>query len=68
MADQPSTFQRYFQALENAVFADGALSAKTKELIAFAAAYVTQSPSCIHGHTRRAIARGATEEELVEAM
>ena len=37
------------------VFADGALDAKTKQLIAVAAAHVTQCPYCIRGHTRVAL-------------
>ena len=40
-----------FQAFSQAVFADGALSNKTKQLIAVAVAHVTQCPYCIQGHT-----------------
>jgi len=50
------------------VFADGALDAKTKQLIAVAAAHVTQCPYCIRGHTRVALAKGASEKELMEAI
>ena len=41
-----------FRAFSQKVFADGALSAKTKQLIAVAVAHVTQCPYCIKGHTR----------------
>jgi AhpD family alkylhydroperoxidase len=50
------------------VFADGALPAKTKQLIAVAAAHVTQCPYCIRGHTKSALRHGATREEIMEAI
>jgi len=57
-----------FQAFSKAVFADGALPAKTKQLIAVAVAHVTQCPYCIRGHTEAALKRGATEQEIMEAI
>jgi AhpD family alkylhydroperoxidase len=57
-----------FQAFSKAVFADGALPAKTKQLIAVAVAHVTQCPYCIKGHTRAATRAGATPQELMEAV
>jgi len=57
-----------FKAFSQIVFADGALSAKTKQLIAVAAAHVTQCPYCIRGHTKAALRRGATPEEIMEAI
>ncbi len=69
MNDQTgSPMRQQFKELERIAFADGALSAKTKELIAFAAAHITRSQRCIEGHTRRALALGATQQELIEAM
>jgi AhpD family alkylhydroperoxidase len=50
------------------VFADGALPAKTKDLIAVAVAHVTQCPYCIRAHTKSARAKGATEQEIMEAI
>ena len=50
------------------MFADGALDAKTKQLIALAVAHVTQCPYCIGGHRRAALRKGATEPELMEAI
>ena len=49
----------------HAVFADGALPERTKELIAVAVAHVTQCPYCITGHTRRARRKGASPEEIM---
>ena len=48
--------------------AEGALPAKTKQLIAVAVAHVTQCPYCIRGHTRQAKRIGTTHEELMEAI
>ena len=56
-----------FQSFSQHVFADGALPSKTKELIAVAVAHVTQCPYCIRSHTKRAAAKGATAEEIMEA-
>ena len=60
--------ERAFQAFSQQVFADGALDAKTKQLIAVAVAHVTQCPYCISGHTKAALRHGATRQELVEAI
>ncbi len=57
-----------FRAFSQSVFAEGALAAKTKQLIAVAVAHVTQCPYCIHTHTRAAVRRGATAEEIMEAI
>jgi AhpD family alkylhydroperoxidase len=57
-----------FQVFSQAVFADGALSSKTKQLIAVAVAHVTQCPYCIKGHTKAALRSGATAQELMEAV
>jgi AhpD family alkylhydroperoxidase len=60
--------EKAFQAFSQQVFADGALPAKTKQLIAVAVAHVTQCPYCIRSHTKSALRRGATRQELMEAI
>ena len=60
--------QAAFRSFGQRAFADGALPAKTKELIAVAVAHVTQCPYCIRGHTTLALEKGATEAELMEAI
>jgi AhpD family alkylhydroperoxidase len=60
--------QSAFEAFGKAVFADGALSAKMKQIIAVAVAHVTQCPYCIRGHTKAAVRTGATQQELMEAI
>lgn len=50
------------------MFTDGELSAKTKQLIAVAAAHITRCEYCIKGHTDGALKSGATAEEIMEAI
>lgn len=57
-----------FRAFSSAVFADGALPKVTKQLIAVAVAHVTQCPYCIKGHTDEALKKGATQEQIMEAI
>lgn len=57
-----------FKAFSRSVFAEGALPAKTKQLITVAVAHVTQCPYCIRGHTSAALQSGATEEQIMEAI
>ena len=57
-----------FQTFSRKVFANGALTTKTKQLIAVAVAHVTQCPYCIRGHTKAAMREGVTREELLEAI
>lgn len=57
-----------FQTFSRAVFAPGALPEKTKQLIAVAAAHITQCPYCIAGHTKLARRKGASDEEIMEAI
>ena len=57
-----------FRAFSKAVFAEGALDARTKQIIAVAVAHVTQCPWCIEGHVRAARRAGATQEQIMEAI
>lgn len=57
-----------FEAFSRAVLADGALPEKTKQLIAGAVAHTTQCLFCIQGHTRLARRKGASDEEIMEAI
>jgi AhpD family alkylhydroperoxidase len=59
---------RRFDAFSRAVFAEGALPEKTKQLIAVAVAHVTQCPYCITGHTKLARRKGASPEEIMETI
>jgi AhpD family alkylhydroperoxidase len=57
-----------FEAFSRAVFADGALPEQAKQLIAVAVAHTTQCPYCIQGHTRLARRKGASDEQIMEAI
>lgn len=50
------------------VFTEGALTQKTKQLIAVASAHITQCPYCIKSHTKQALQNGASKEEIMEAI
>lgn len=50
------------------IYEPGALDEKTKQLIAIAVAHVTQCPYCIKAHTPLAMRKGATQEEIMEAI
>ncbi|MGE0621269.1 MAG: carboxymuconolactone decarboxylase family protein [Pseudomonadales bacterium] len=63
----PETHDAFMQ-FSNQVFSEGALSVKTKQLIAVAAAHITQCPYCIRGHTKAALRHGASAEEIMEAI
>ncbi|PRZ41496.1 AhpD family alkylhydroperoxidase [Antricoccus suffuscus] len=54
-------------ALDNIVgIEDGAIPRKYRELIALAAAHVTQCPYCLDAHTANAVKVGATKQEVAE--
>ena len=57
-----------FLAFDRAALADGAIPARTKELIAVAVAMTTQCPYCIAIHTKRAKQAGCTEAEIAETV
>lgn len=56
-----------FLAFDEAAFKDGAIPAKTKELIALAVAVTTQCPYCIEIHAKKAKKAGCTDAEIAEA-
>jgi AhpD family alkylhydroperoxidase len=57
-----------YGSLSTAAMADGALSAKTKELIALAIAITRECDGCIVAHARGAVRLGATTEEVAEMI
>ena len=57
-----------FREFSKSVFKEGALPEKTKQLIAVAVAHVTQCPYCIRSHTKQAMGKGATKQEIMEAI
>lgn len=57
-----------FGSLHDAALADGALDARTKELIALALAVAKHCDGCISAHAHGAARRGATPDEVAEAL
>jgi AhpD family alkylhydroperoxidase len=57
-----------FAQLHKAAVADGALSAKVKELMAMTIAVAKRCDGCIAYHAKAAARRGATPEEVAEAL
>jgi AhpD family alkylhydroperoxidase len=57
-----------YGALRAAAMADGALTAKTKELIALAISITRECDGCIAAHARGAARQGATIEEVTEMI
>lgn len=57
-----------FQSFNESVMAEGAISAKNKELIALGVALTTQCGYCLELHREGAIKAGATQEEIAETI
>ena len=51
-----------------AVFAEGALTAREKSLIALAVAHTVQCPYCIDAYTTDTLEKGCSEAEMMEAV
>lgn len=63
----PALGQKFFDYY-GAVFADGALTAREKSLIALAVAHAVQCPYCIDAYTQDAQQKGADFEQMTEAL
>lgn len=63
----PGLGQKFFDYY-GAVFADGALTAREKSLIALAVAHAVQCPYCIDAYTRDCQQKGADIEQMTEAL
>ena len=65
--EAPELAEKFF-AWYNAVFEDGALSAREKSLIALAVAHAVQCPYCIDAYSRDALEKGADLDQMTEAV
>jgi AhpD family alkylhydroperoxidase len=63
-----SKVYRAFLEMESAVFSDGALPKKDKELIAVGISVVKDCESCMQWHIEQAAKAGATFEQVLEAV
>lgn len=59
---------RNFDDLLKEVYKDGALSSQFKELIALGCSVAIRCEPCMHYHIEAARRKGATEEQLTEAL
>lgn len=59
--------KRYY-SLDSQAYREGALPAKTKELIGLMTSFVMRCDDCVKYHLLRCREEGLTDEELVEAM
>ena len=50
------------------VFKEGALTAREKSLIALAVSHAVQCPYCIDAYTQDTLAKGCSEEQMMEAV
>jgi AhpD family alkylhydroperoxidase len=57
-----------YATMQRAALADGALSGRMKELIALAVAITRECDGCIAAHAKGAARKGASEEEVAEAI
>ncbi|HSO24413.1 MAG TPA: arsenosugar biosynthesis-associated peroxidase-like protein [Chondromyces sp.] len=64
---EPELARKFFDYY-GAVFADGALSAREKALIALAVAHAVQCPYCIDAYTQESLGKGADLEQMTEAV
>ena len=65
--DSPELAQKFFDWY-GATFADGALTAREKSLIALAVAHAVQCPYCIEAYTKDTLAKGCDAEQQMEAV
>jgi alkylhydroperoxidase/carboxymuconolactone decarboxylase family protein len=65
--EAPKLAEKFF-AWYDAVFEEGALTAREKSLIALAVAHAVQCPYCIDAYTTDCLRRGADTEQMTEAV
>jgi 4-carboxymuconolactone decarboxylase len=65
--DAPELWEK-FLGWYSAVFAEGALTEREKALIALAVSHAVQCPYCIDAYTTGSLEKGATPEQMTEAV
>jgi 4-carboxymuconolactone decarboxylase len=63
----PELAEKFF-AYYGAVFAEGALSAREKALIALAVSHTVQCPYCIDAYSKACLQQGSDLEQMTEAV
>ena len=65
--DASGLWDKFMQYYGN-VFAEGALTAREKSLIALAVAHTVQCPYCIDAYTNATLGHGCDKEQIMEAI
>ena len=60
--------EKHFSTFAKIALEEGALCAKTKELIAVALSVAVKCEPCLEHHLKRALQIGASEREIAEAL
>src|SRR5712691_8943355 len=63
----PDLAKRFFDWYD-AVFAEGALTAREKSLVALAVAHAVQCPYCIDAYSKDALEKGSNLDQMTEAV
>ena len=66
IGEHASELAKKFFDYYGAVFADGALSAREKALVALGVAHAVQCPYCIDAYTQDTLSKGCDLEQLTE--
>jgi 4-carboxymuconolactone decarboxylase len=66
-ANAPELWKK-FSEWYGAVFAEGALTAREKNLIALAVAHTVQCPYCIDAYTTASLEAGSNADQMTEAV
>lgn len=67
LAEDNRVIKRIF-SVDSLTYEDGALPAKTKELLGLTASMVLRCDDCVSYHIGQCVESGYTKEEIVEAM
>ena len=68
MGEEAPKLWENFMQYYGSVFAEGALTAREKSLIALAVATAVQCPYCIDSYTQDCLSKGVDEEQMTEAV
>lgn len=68
MGEEAPELWNNFMQYYSSVFAEGALTAREKSLIALAVAHAVQCPYCIDSYTQDCLSKGVDEEQMTEAI
>jgi len=68
MGEEAPELWKKFAEWYNAVFAEGALGERDKALIALGVAHAVQCPYCIDAYSTACLEKGASPEQMTEAV